>query len=37
MSGLAQTVGSYEFLFVARMLSGVGEASFQVRFVLSHA
>lgn len=32
MSGLAKSVGSYEFLFAARMLSGVGEASFQVRF-----
>jgi hypothetical protein len=30
MSGLAKSVGKYEFLFVARVLSGVGEASFQV-------
>ena len=29
-SGLAHAAGSYQFLFFARMLSGVGEASFQV-------
>jgi hypothetical protein len=32
MSGLAKAVGKYEFLFIARMLSGVGEASFQVLY-----
>ena len=29
LSGIAHRVDKYEFLFVARMLSGVGEASFQ--------
>jgi predicted MFS family arabinose efflux permease len=29
LSGLAYYANSYEFLFIARMLSGVGEASFQ--------
>ena len=30
LAGLARPLGSYSVLVVARMLSGVGEASFQV-------